>query len=156
MKIVIESRIDDPGRVERRRDQIVRAAVHRFAAAGCHRATKMGIETHRLISDPLEACIDAGDFPPVDVDPVTFRLVFLAHGWALEHGHFAKIVTLDPYIEEGLDSPLEALPTPAGRRHWQALPRADQAMARAPSPPPPKPAVRGAARPKPARKRTRR
>src|SRR5574337_2103659 len=39
VKIVIESRIDDPGRVEWRREQIVRAAVRCFAVNGYHRTT---------------------------------------------------------------------------------------------------------------------
>lgn len=236
VKIVIESRIDDPGRVEWRREQIVRAAVRCFAVNGYHRTTikdiadtagfstgliysyvadkedvlflvfglifetyqreiprrlegvtdplrrfttavrayceavdsnvgatvvgyresaslrpqrrkavqAMELETNRLIADPVDACIAAGWFRAVNVDLLTFRLVFLAHGWALKHWHFAKIVTLDEYIEEGLDAQLEALLTPAGRQHRQALRTADAAAARASAPA------------KPARKRARR
>jgi len=209
--IVIQSRVEDPDRIEWRREQIVRAAVRCFASDGYHRTTikdiadtagfssgliysyvkdkedvlflvfrlifetyqreiprrlegitdplqrfctavrayceavdsnlgatvvgyhesgslrpalleavqKMELETNRLISEPVEACIAAGHFRAVNVDLLTFRVVFLAHGWALKHWHFARIVSLEGYIEEGLNLFLNALLTPAGRRHWQ-------------------------------------
>ncbi len=213
MDIIIESSIENPERVERRREQIIEAAVRCFAADGYHRATikdiadaagfssgliysyvkdkedvlflvftsifrtyqraiparlegvtdpllrfctavrayceavdgnlgatvvgyresgslrsellkaiqKLELETNKLVSDPIDECIKAGYFRPVNLDLVTFRLVFLAHGWALKHWHFAKIISLDGYIEEGLNSFLNDLLTAAGRKHWQTL-----------------------------------
>lgn len=219
--IVIESRIEDPERIERRREQIVGAAVRRFAVDGYHRTTikdiadtagfssgliysyvkdkedvlflvfvlifetyqreiprklegitdplqrfctavrayceavdsnvgatvvgyresgslrpelrkavqRMEIETNKLISGPIEECIKAGYFRTVNVDLLTFRLVFLAHGWALKHWHFAKIISLEGYIEEGLNSFLNGLLTPSGWKHWQSLVNVDAAAA---------------------------
>ncbi|MCD6674901.1 MAG: TetR/AcrR family transcriptional regulator [Burkholderiaceae bacterium] len=211
--IIIESSIENPERIERRREQIIEAAVRCFAADGYHRATikdiadaagfssgliysyvkdkedvlflvftsifrtyqraipprlegvtdpllrfciavrayceavdgnlgatvvgyresaslrpelrkaiqKMELETNKLVSDPIEECIKAGYFRPVNVDLLTFRLVFFAHGWALKHWHFAKVISLDGYIEEGLNSFLNDLLTASGRKHWQSL-----------------------------------
>lgn len=221
--IVIESRIEDPERIERRREQIVRAAVRRFAVGGYHRTTikdiaetagissgliysyvkdkedvlflvflmifrtyqreiprklegvtdplqrfctvvrayceavdsnvgatvvgyresgslrlelreavqRMELETNKLISGPIEECVKAGYFRSVNVDLLTFRLVFLAHGWALKHWHFARIVSLEGYIEEGLSSFLNGLLTPSGWQHWQSLVRVETAVASA-------------------------
>lgn len=215
--IIIESSIEDPERIERRREQIIKAAVQRFAVDGFHRTTikdiadaagfssgliysyvkdkedvlflvfmsifrtyqreiprrlegvtdplkrfctavraycesvdrnvgatvvgyresaslrpelrkaiqKMEIETNKLISGPIEECIKAGYFRPVNVDLLTFRLVFLAHGWALKHWHFARTISLDGYIEEGLNSFLNDLLTPSGRKHWRSLVNAE-------------------------------
>ncbi len=213
MDIIIESSIEDPERIERRREQIVKAAVQRFAINGYYRTTikdiadaagfssgliysyvkdkedvlflvfmslfgtyqreiprrlegvtdplqrfrtavrayceavdrnigatvvgyresaslrselrraiqKMELETNRLISGPIEACIRAGYFRSVNVDLLTFRLVFLAHGWALKHWHFAGIISLGGYIEDGLNSFLNDLLTPSGWQHWKSL-----------------------------------
>ncbi len=213
MKIEIQSRIENPERVEWRREQIVKAATGRFAVDGFHRTTikgiaesagvsagliysyvrdkeevlflvfesifrtyqreiprqladltdplqrfstavraycecvdnnigatvvgyresaslrpelrkaikKLEIETNKLVSSPIEECIRAGYFRSVDVDLLTSRLVFLAHGWALKHWYFRDIVTLNGYIEEGLDSFLHALLTPSGWYHWRSI-----------------------------------
>ncbi len=213
MDIIIESSIEDPERIERRREQIVDAAVRRFAVNGYYRTTikdiadaagfssgliysyvkdkedvlflvfmslfrtyqrdiprrlegvidplqrfctavrayceavdrnvgatvvgyresaslrpelrkaiqKMELETNKLISGPIEECIKAGYFRSVNVDLLTFRLVFLAHGWALKHWHFAGVISLAGYIEEGLTSFLNDLLTPSGWKHWKSL-----------------------------------
>lgn len=215
--IIIESSIEDPERIEWRREQIIKAAVERFAVDGYHRTTikdiadaagfssgliysyvkdkedvlflvftsifrtyqleiprrlegvtdplqrfctavrayceavdrnvgatvvgyresaslrpelrkaiqKMELETNKLISGPIEECVEAGYFRAVNVDLLTFRLVFLAHGWALKHWHFARAISLDGYIEEGLKSFLNDLLTPSGWRHWKSLSKAE-------------------------------
>jgi len=53
----------------------------------------------------------------------------LAHGWALKHSHFARIVSLEGYIEAGLNLFLNALLTPSGCRHWQRSAKAWAAAA---------------------------
>ncbi len=213
MDIIIESSIEDPERIEWRREQIIKAAVERFAIDGYHRTTikdiadaagfssgliysyvkdkedvlflvftsifrtyqrdiprrlegvtdplqrfctavrayceavdrnvgatvvgyresaslrpelrkaiqKMELETNELVSGPIEACIEAGYFRPVNVDLLTFRLVFLAHGWALKNWHFARTITLDVYVEEGLNAVLNDLLTPSGWKHRKSL-----------------------------------
>ncbi len=79
------------------------------------------LETNELIARPVKECMKAGYFRSVNTDLLTFRLVFFAHGWALKHWYFQDIITLDGYIEEGLDLFLHALLTPSGWQHWHSL-----------------------------------
>jgi AcrR family transcriptional regulator len=104
---------------------------------------QLELETNKLISDCLQECIDAGDFRSVQLDLVTYRIVLLAHGWALKAWHFKQITTLDEYIREGLDLFLHALLTKQGWRHLESL----QASAGEKNAPP-----RRVTRAKPARK----
>jgi AcrR family transcriptional regulator len=75
---------------------------------------EMEMRTNKLLSDCVEDCVAKGYFRPVNVHMVTYRLVLLAHGWALKQWSFRKIMSLEQYIEEGLDLFLHALLTPAG------------------------------------------
>jgi AcrR family transcriptional regulator len=77
---------------------------------------RLELETNRLVAEPIEVCIAAGLVEPTNVELLTFRLVLLAHGWALKHWHFAGRVTLADYIDDGLRLYLEGMLTPAGRR----------------------------------------
>lgn len=222
MDIIIESSIEDPERIERRREQIIESAVRRFAIDGYHRTTikdiadaagfssgliysyvkdkedvlylvftsifrsyqreipsrlegvtdpllrfctavraycevvdgnigatvvgyresaslrpelrkaiqKMELDSNRLVSGPIEECIKAGYFRRVNVDLLAFRLVFHAHGWALKHWYFAKVISLDGYIEEGLNSFVADLLTPSGRKRWESLGGTDAVVKR--------------------------
>lgn len=82
---------------------------------------QLELSTNKMISDCLEGCIRAGYFRPVNLDLVTYRIVLLAHGWALKAWHFKHITTLEGYIREGLDLFLHALLTKAGWRRLRAL-----------------------------------
>jgi AcrR family transcriptional regulator len=82
---------------------------------------QLELETNKMISDCLQECIDAGYIRPVHLDLVSYRIVLLAHGWALKAWHFKKITTLDEYIREGLDLFLHALLTQRGWDRWEAL-----------------------------------
>jgi AcrR family transcriptional regulator len=84
---------------------------------------EMEMRTNKLIADCVEACIAGGHFRAVNVHMVTYRIVLLAHGWALKQWTFRKILSLDQYIEEGLDLFLHALLTKAGWRHLRAARR---------------------------------
>jgi AcrR family transcriptional regulator len=213
MNIEIKSQIEDPDRVEWRREQVVKAAVERFAHNGYHATTikeiaesagvspgliytyvkdkedvlllvflsifkkyqeyipakldgitdplqrfcaavraycecvdsniggtligyqeskslsperrkiiqELELKTNELISEPLRECIKAGHFRSTSVEFVTFRLVLLAHGWALKHWFFREIISLNGYIEEGLTLFLHGLLTPSGWLHWRSL-----------------------------------
>ncbi len=79
------------------------------------------LATNELIAGPVKECMKAGYFRSVNADLFTFRLVLFAHGWALKHWYFRDIITLDGYIEEGLNLFLHALLTPSGWQHWHAL-----------------------------------
>lgn len=82
---------------------------------------QMELETNRLISDCIEECIGAGYFRSVNVELVAYRIVLLAHGWALKAWRLRQIVTLDEYIEEELDLFLRSLMTDAGWKHYREM-----------------------------------
>lgn len=82
---------------------------------------ELELRTNKFISWPIEQCIKAGYFRTVNVDLLTFRVVLFAHGWALKNWHFREIVSLNGYIEDGIDLFLHGLLTPSGWRHWQDL-----------------------------------
>lgn len=86
---------------------------------------RLELSTNRMISNCLEECIRAGYCRPVNLELVTYRIVLLAHAWALKSWHFKRITTLAEYIREGLDLFLHALLTKAGWRRWQALARSE-------------------------------
>lgn len=81
---------------------------------------EMEMRTNKLIADCVGACVAKGHFRSVNIHMVTYRIVLLAHGWALKQWSFRKILSLDQYIEEGVDLFLHALLTPAGWRHLRA------------------------------------
>lgn len=81
---------------------------------------RMEFETNALIVACIEACIGAGYFRRVNVELAAYRIVLLAHGWALKSWRFRQFTTLDEYTEEGLDLFLYALLTEAGWQHHRA------------------------------------
>lgn len=82
---------------------------------------EMELQSNRFIIDCVEDCVRSGYFRPVNVELVAYRIVLLAHGWALKAWRFREIVTLDQYIEEELDLFLHSLMTEAGWRHFREL-----------------------------------
>ncbi len=82
---------------------------------------QLELNTNKMISDCLQACIEAGYFRPVNLDLVSYRIVLLAHGWALKAWHFKRTTTLNEYIREGLDLFLHGLLTKKGWKHWHHL-----------------------------------
>jgi AcrR family transcriptional regulator len=79
------------------------------------------LKTNELVAGPVKQCMKVGYFRSVNVDLFTFRLVLFAHSWALKNWYFRDIITLDGYIEEGLNLFLHALLTPSGWQHWHSL-----------------------------------
>jgi AcrR family transcriptional regulator len=90
---------------------------------------EMEMRTNKLVAEPIEACIAKGYFRAVNVHMVTYRIVLLAHGWALKQWSFRKILTLEQYMDEGLDLFLHGLLTPAGWQHMRANQRSPKAAA---------------------------
>lgn len=81
------------------------------------------IETNKLISDCIEACIEAGLFADVDAEFLTHQIVMFAHSWALKHWRLARRYTLEQYLQQGLSLYLNACLTQAGRERLAALHR---------------------------------
>lgn len=80
---------------------------------------EMELSTNQLITDSIQQCIDAGYFRAVDVELAAYRIVLLAHGWALKSWRLKRLTTLDSYIEEGLEASLNSLLTEKGHRFYQ-------------------------------------
>ncbi len=88
------------------------------------------LNSNKMISDCLNACVEAGYFRPVNLDLMTYRIVLLAHGWALKHWHFKRTTTLEEYIREGLDLFQHGLLTEKGWQHWRVLSGEDRTSMR--------------------------
>jgi AcrR family transcriptional regulator len=87
------------------------------------------LETNKLVAGTVQDCMKAGYFRSCNADLTTFRLVLFAHSWALKNWYFRDVITLDKYIEDGLDLSLHALLTPRGWRHWRTLNCTERAAA---------------------------
>lgn len=91
------------------------------------------LETNRLISTAIEACIKAGYLRKVDLDVATYQVVMAAHAWALKSWYFKTRMSLDRYIEANIDLMFSGLLTAAGQTRYQSLrdgARADAPRAR--------------------------
>lgn len=84
---------------------------------------EMELKTNQLIIECISDCIAAGYFRPVNVELATYRIVLLAHGWALKAWRFKQFTTLREYTEEGLDLFLNAMMTPLGWAHYRGTER---------------------------------
>lgn len=83
----------------------------------------MELKTNQLLNQCIDACIAAGYFRKVNVELAAYRIVLLAHGWALKAWRFNKFTTLHEYTEEGLDLFLNAMLTPMGWAHYRGTER---------------------------------
>lgn len=77
------------------------------------------LESNQLIVDCIEDCIRAGYFRQAKAELVAYRIVLVAHGWALKAWRFRQIVTLQEYIEEELGMFLRGMMTEEGWRHYE-------------------------------------
>ncbi len=59
-------------------------------------------ETNALIAACVEECIAAGSIDRLDVDLFTYQIVMFCHGWALKAWHFKTRMSVDTYVERGL------------------------------------------------------
>ncbi len=79
------------------------------------------IETNKLIAACIEDCIAAGLFMKVDVELFTYQIVMFCHAWALKAWRFRKLMSLQDYIERGLDLMLNPVLTPRGKRKFAQI-----------------------------------
>lgn len=82
---------------------------------------EMELKTNQLLIQCIDECTAAGYFRKLNAELVAYRIVLLAHGWALKAWRFKEIVTLEEYIEEELDLFLTSLMTDAGWAHYRKL-----------------------------------
>lgn len=77
------------------------------------------VDTNALIADCINQCIEAGLFDiNVDVNLLTYQIVMFAHAWALKAWYFRPLMTVDAYVERGLNLILGSVLTPSGQRAY--------------------------------------
>jgi AcrR family transcriptional regulator len=81
------------------------------------------IETNKLISTCIEACISEGYMRKTKVELLTYHLVVVAHAWPLKYWRLCRITTLDEYIKVNIHSVWEHLLTEKGLAHYQDVVR---------------------------------
>jgi hypothetical protein len=86
------------------------------------------VETNSLIARCVEDCVKAGLLRKVDTELFVYQIVMFSHAWALKAWRFHDLMTVDEYVDRGLELMLNPLLTDAGRRA-----SAKRAAARAPA-----------------------
>jgi len=75
------------------------------------------IETNELIADCVRDCVKAKLFArDIDVALLTYQIMMYCHAWALKAWYFRGRMTVDEYVDRGLDLMLNGVVTPAGSR----------------------------------------
>ena len=75
-------------------------------------------QTNKLISDCIEDCIEAGLFDKVDTELLTYQIVMFCHAWALKAWQFQGRMTIDEYVDRGLNLMLRPIVTTRGERGY--------------------------------------
>ncbi len=61
------------------------------------------IETNKIIASLIRECIRAGIFDHIDVELFTYQVVMFCHTWALKAWRFKDRMTVEEYLDGGLD-----------------------------------------------------
>lgn len=77
----------------------------------------MELASNKLLAACYTEGVEQGLFLSLDPDLVAYQMILLAHGWALKSWFFARITTLDNYIDNTLELLLRGLFTPVGTEH---------------------------------------
>jgi TetR/AcrR family transcriptional regulator, cholesterol catabolism regulator len=83
-------------------------------------------QTNKLISDCIADCVEAGLFGTVDTELLTYQIVMFCHAWALKAWHFQGRMTIDQYVDRGLDLMLRPVVTARGERGYAQVAEAVQ------------------------------
>lgn len=78
-------------------------------------------ETNGMIAALIRDCVDAGQFEPVDSELLVYQIVMFSHAWALKAWHFRKLMTVNEYVERGLDLMLNGTLTARGKLEYVTL-----------------------------------
>lgn len=79
------------------------------------------LESNALIGACIEECISAGLFRKVDKELFIYQIVMFSHAWALKAWRFQGMMSVDEYVDRGLDLMLNPVLTEAGRRAYARL-----------------------------------
>ena len=78
-------------------------------------------ETNKLISECIEDCIREGLFHEIDAELLTYQIVMFCHAWALKAWQFKGRMTIDQYVDRGLNLMLSPLVTARGKRGYDRM-----------------------------------
>lgn len=81
------------------------------------------VETNKLIAACIEDCIAAGLFNAIDIELFTYQIVMFSHSWALKAWRFHRLMSLDDYVERGLDLMLNSVLTAKGSQVFAQMDR---------------------------------
>ncbi|HEX6318191.1 MAG TPA: TetR/AcrR family transcriptional regulator [Burkholderiales bacterium] len=73
-------------------------------------------ETNALLARCVEECIAAGLFERIDVGMLVYQIVMFAHAWALKAWHFGDRMSVEQYVDRGLDLMLNQVLSARARR----------------------------------------
>jgi AcrR family transcriptional regulator len=73
-------------------------------------------ETNALLARCVEDCIAAGLFERIDVGMLVYQIVMFAHAWALKAWHFGDRMSVEQYVDRGLDLMLNQVLSARARR----------------------------------------
>jgi TetR/AcrR family transcriptional regulator, cholesterol catabolism regulator len=92
------------------------------------------IETNKLIAACIKDCIAAGLFHEIDVELFTYQIVMFSHSWALKAWRFHRLMSLDDYVERGLNLMLKSVLTTKGEQAFAQMDRMQSGAAKLPLP----------------------
>jgi TetR/AcrR family transcriptional regulator, cholesterol catabolism regulator len=78
-------------------------------------------QTNKLIADCIQDCVEAGLFEKVDTELLTYQIVMFCHAWALKAWQFQGRMTIDEYVDRGLNLMLRPMVTSRGERSYARL-----------------------------------
>ena len=78
-------------------------------------------ETNLLIARCIEKCIEEDDFRPLNVELMTYRIIMIAHTWALKAWHLQKVTDLGTYVEDNIEFVFSGALSARGRRRYRKL-----------------------------------
>jgi TetR/AcrR family transcriptional regulator, cholesterol catabolism regulator len=87
-------------------------------------------QTNKLIADCIQDCVEAGLFEKVDTELLTYQIVMFCHAWALKAWQFQGRMTIDEYVDRGLNLMLRPTVTSRGERSYAKLAEAQRKTSR--------------------------
>jgi AcrR family transcriptional regulator len=77
------------------------------------------LATNIMLAACVDDCIKAGLLHKVDKELFVYQIVMFSHAWALKAWRFHRLMTVDQYVDRGLDLMLNAVLTEAGGRAYR-------------------------------------
>ncbi len=83
----------------------------------------MELETNGLIAECVRACAEAGYLESGndagEIELATYRIVMMAHSWALKGWRFKEVVSFEYYVADSLAFVMRGLLSARGRAHYE-------------------------------------